>query len=49
MQKTQLQKLVKNEQIKTKKITDKYKEFNEKSEIETELKQLNNIPTQRKV
>ena len=49
VQQTQLQKLVQNEQIKTKKITDKYKEFNEKSEIETELKQLNNIPTQRKV
>ena len=49
VQQTQLQKLVKNEQIKTKKISDKYKEFNEKSEIETELKQLNNIPTQRKV
>jgi len=49
VQQTQLQKLVQNEQIKTKKISDKYKEFNEKSEIETELKQLNNIPTQRKV
>ena len=49
VQQTQLQKLVQNEQIKTKKIIDKYKEFNEKSEIETELKQLNNIPTQRKV
>ena len=49
VQQTQLQKLVQNEQIKTKKITDKYKEFNEKSEIETELKQLNNLPTQRKV
>ena len=49
VQQTQLQKLVQNEQIKTKKISDKYKEFNERSEIETELKQLNNIPTQRKV
>ena len=49
VQQTQLQKLVQKEQIKTKKISDKYKEFNEKSEIETELKQLNNIPTQRKV
>ena len=49
VQQTQLQKLVQNEQIKTKKISDKYREFNEKSEIETELKQLNNIPTQRKV
>ena len=49
VQQTQLQKLVQNEQIKTKKISDKYKEFNEKSEIETELKQLNNIPTQKKV
>ncbi len=49
VQQTQLQKLVQNEQIKTKKISEKYKEFNERSEIETELKHLNNIPTQRKV
>ena len=49
VQQTQLQKLVQNEQIKTKKISEKYKEFNERSEIETELKHLNNIPTQRKI
>ena len=49
VQQTQLQKLVQNEQIKTKKISEKYKQFNERSELESELKRLDNIPTQRKV
>ena len=49
VQQSQLQKLVQNEQIKTKKITEKYKQFNERSELESELKRLDNIPTQRKV
>jgi hypothetical protein len=44
-----LQKLVQNEQIKEKKILQKYKEFNERSEIEKEIKQLDNILTQRKL
>ena len=49
VQQSQLQKLVQNEQIKTKKISEKYKQFNERSELESELKRLDNIPTQRKV
>ena len=49
VQQSQLQKLVQNEQIKTKKISEKYKQFNERSELENELKRLDNIPTQRKV
>ena len=48
-QKIQLQKLVQNEQIKEKKIADKYKEFSENFETEKELKRLDNIIHQRKV
>ena len=48
-QQTQLQKLVRNEQIKTKKISQKYNEFVEKFEIEKEIKQLDDILIQRKV
>lgn len=48
-QQIQLQKLVQNEQIKEKKIADKYKEFSENFETEKELKRLNNIGHQRKV
>ena len=48
-QQIQLQKLVQNEQIKEKKIADKYKEFSENFETEKELKRLNNIVHQRKV
>ena len=48
-QQNQLQKLVQNEQIKAKKISEKYKEFNKKSEIEKEIKQLDNILTLRKL
>ena len=48
-QQMQLQKLVRNEQIKTKKISEKYSEFLEKFEIEKEIKQLDDILVQRKV
>lgn len=48
-QQIQLQKLVQNEQIKEKKIADKYKEFSESFETEKELKRLDNIIHQRKV
>ena len=48
-QQIQLQKLVRNEQIKTKKISEKYNEFVEKFEIEKEIKQLDDILIQRKV
>ncbi|MAT00605.1 MAG: hypothetical protein CML41_03725 [Rhodobacteraceae bacterium] len=48
-QQIQLQKLVQNEQIKEKKIADKYKEFSENFETEKELKRLDNIIHQRKV
>ena len=48
-QQSQLQKLVQNEQMKSKKISEKYKEFNERFEIEKEIKQLDDILTQRKV
>jgi hypothetical protein len=48
-QQIQLQKLVQNEQIKEKKIADKYKEFSENFETEKELKRLDNIVHQRKV
>ena len=48
-QQIQLQKLVQNEQIKEKKIADKYKEFGENFETEKELKRLDNIIHQRKV
>ena len=48
-QQMQLQKLVRNEQIKTKKISEKYNEFLEKFEIEKEIKQLDDILVQRKV
>ena len=48
-QQIQLQKLVRNEQIKAKKITEKYNEFVEKFEIEKEIKQLDDILIQRKV
>ena len=48
-QQIQLQKLVQNEQIKEKKIADKYKEFSENFETEKELKRLDNIIHQRKL
>ena len=48
-QQSQLQQLVQNEQIKSKKISEKYKEFNERSELENEIKQLDNILIQRRV
>jgi len=48
-QQIQLQKLIQNEQIKEKKIADKYKEFSENFETEKELKRLDNIIHQRKV
>ena len=48
-QQSQLQKLVQNEQMKSKKISEKYREFNERFEIEKEIKQLDDILTQRKV
>ena len=48
-QQSQLQQLVQKEQIKSKKISEKYKEFNERSEIENEIKQLDNILIQRRV
>mgnify|MGYP005698678467 FL=1 len=48
-QQIQLQKLVQNEQIKEKKIADKYKEFSENFETEKEFKRLDNIIHQRKV
>ena len=48
-QQIQLQKLVRNEQIKTKKISEKYNEFVEKFEIEKEIKQLDDILIQIKV
>ena len=48
-QQIQLQKLVQNEQIKEKKIADKYKEFSENFEKEKELKRLDNIVHRRKV
>ena len=48
-QQIQLQKLVQNEQIKEKKIADKYKEFGENFETEKELKRLDNIIHQRKI
>ena len=48
-QQIQLQKLVQNEQIKEKKIADKYKEFSENFETEKELKRLDNIVHKRKV
>ena len=48
-QQIQLQKLVQNEQIKEKKIADKYKEFSENFETEKELKRLDNIVHRRKV
>ena len=48
-QQSQLQKLVQNEQMQSKKISDKYREFNERFEIEKEIKQLDDILTQRKV
>ena len=48
-QQSQLQKLVQNEQMKSKKISEKYKEFNERFEIEKEIKQLDDILIQRKV
>ena len=48
-QQIQLEKLVRNEQIKTKKISEKYNEFVEKFEIEKEIKQLDDILIQRKV
>ena len=49
IQQSQLQKLVQNEQMQSKKISDKYREFNERFEIEKEIKQLDDILTQRKV
>ena len=48
-QQNQLQKLVQNEQVKSKKISEKYKEFNAKLEIEKEIKQLDNILALRKL
>ena len=48
-QQMQLQKLVQNEQIKAKKITEKYNEFVEKVQIQKEIKQLDDILSQRKV
>jgi translation initiation factor 2 beta subunit (eIF-2beta)/eIF-5 len=48
-QQIQLQKLVRNEQIKAKKISEKYNEFIEKVEIEKEIKQLDDILIKRKV
>ena len=48
-QQIQLQKLVQHEQIKAKKITEKYNEFVEKVQIQKEIKQLDDILTQRKV
>ena len=48
-QQIQLQKLVQHEQIKAKKITEKYNEFVEKVQIQKEIKQLDDILIQRKV
>ena len=48
-QQMQLQKLVQNEQIKAKKITENYNEFVEKVQIQKEIKQLDDILSQRKV
>ena len=48
-QQNQLQKLVQNEQVKSKKISEKYKEFNAKLEIEKEIKQLDNILALKKL
>jgi hypothetical protein len=48
-QQIQLQILVRNEQIKAKKTSEKYNEFIEKVEIEKEIKQLDDILIQRKV
>ena len=48
-QQNHLQKVVQNEQLKSKKISEKYKDFNEKFEMEKELKQLENILSLKKL
>ena len=48
-QQNHLQKVVQNEQLKSKKISERYKDFNEKFEMEKELKQLENILSLKKL